>query len=626
MARGKQLEVRITGDVSGLSKAFGDAETKAGTFQSKIQSVSSKVGSALKVGAGAGIAGLALMGPELIDLGGKLDTWKLKVDTVFGSSASTIRDWADQNNELFGITDEELAGLAASFGDLIKPMGFTSSEAASMSKDVVGLAGALSEWTGGSRSAAEVSEILAKAMLGERDGLVELGIKISEADVQARLAAKGQDKLTGAALEQAKAIATQELIFQKSTDAQKAYADGGNETIRAGNKLKAIWGEVQVLLATKLVPALAKGVDWFFKAAEAVKPVVEPIVKFIQKNPTPFLVGFATAVGVVAVAMTALAIAENAALLPVYAIIAGIALLAGGLVLAYQKVDWFRSAVDAVASFITDTMIPAVKSLWHWFQDNLLPIIQRVAEFYVNAYKKAFEVAVEVVGWLIEKVSSLYDWFSVNLLPLLKVFAEWVGTTLVDQFGKARDGMQWIVEKAMMIYDWFNTYVLPMLKVVAEWMGTTFRDNLALARDGMKWIIDKAKSLWNWLDKIVSVATDAADALSTIGGGVLSGIGSILPFGGGRAVGGPVMRGSSYLVGERGPELFTPSMSGTIVPNHALASSGGGSVTLAPQITIVESSNPRETARQVVAEIRRMTRADGGRSPIQGDVLLSDLR
>jgi hypothetical protein len=41
-------------------------------------------------------------------------------------------------------------------------------------------------------------------------------------------------------------------------------------------------------------------------------------------------------------------------------------------------------------------------------------------------------------------------------------------------------------------------------------------------------------------------------------------------FGGFRAAGGPVRSGMSYLVGERGPELFTPGASGAITPNHAL--------------------------------------------------------
>ena len=37
-----------------------------------------------------------------------------------------------------------------------------------------------------------------------------------------------------------------------------------------------------------------------------------------------------------------------------------------------------------------------------------------------------------------------------------------------------------------------------------------------------------------------------------------------------KAMGGPVKGGSSYIVGEKGPELFTPGVSGNITPNHAL--------------------------------------------------------
>jgi hypothetical protein len=41
-------------------------------------------------------------------------------------------------------------------------------------------------------------------------------------------------------------------------------------------------------------------------------------------------------------------------------------------------------------------------------------------------------------------------------------------------------------------------------------------------------------------------------------------------FGGARALGGPVSAGKSFLVGERGPELFIPSQSGSIVANNKL--------------------------------------------------------
>ena len=38
----------------------------------------------------------------------------------------------------------------------------------------------------------------------------------------------------------------------------------------------------------------------------------------------------------------------------------------------------------------------------------------------------------------------------------------------------------------------------------------------------------------------------------------------------GRATGGPVSAGTSYLVGERGMEIFTPRTSGNITPNNKL--------------------------------------------------------
>jgi hypothetical protein len=46
-------------------------------------------------------------------------------------------------------------------------------------------------------------------------------------------------------------------------------------------------------------------------------------------------------------------------------------------------------------------------------------------------------------------------------------------------------------------------------------------------------------------------------------------------FGGGKAAGGPVKGGTSYVVGEKGPELFVPGSSGNIVPNHAM---GGANI------------------------------------------------
>ena len=54
----------------------------------------------------------------------------------------------------------------------------------------------------------------------------------------------------------------------------------------------------------------------------------------------------------------------------------------------------------------------------------------------------------------------------------------------------------------------------------------------------------------------------------------------------GKANGGPVKGGSSYLVGERGPEMFSPGVSGTITPNEML----GGSTNIVVNVDASGSS------------------------------------
>ena len=53
-----------------------------------------------------------------------------------------------------------------------------------------------------------------------------------------------------------------------------------------------------------------------------------------------------------------------------------------------------------------------------------------------------------------------------------------------------------------------------------------------------------------------------------------------------KAAGGPVTGGKSYLVGERGPEMFSPGVSGMITPNHAL----GGSTNIVVNVDASGSS------------------------------------
>lgn len=285
----RQIVVELIGDPRKFSKSMQAAGKEAEGFGSKLLGVGK-----LAVAGGAILVGAAVVGGKAVfDMGASFEAMDAKAKTVFGDSLGTVQKWADTNAAAMGLTSRTAVGLAASMGDLLVPMGFTRDAAAEMSTGIVGLSGALSEWTGGQRSAEEVSTILTKALLGERDGLKELGISISEADVQARLAANGQTELTGAALEQAKAMATQELIFEKTTDAQAAYDKGTAKGIRTQNEMKAMIGEVVEKLVTGLYPIVLKVAEWMKEhlpkaiktaqqAWERIQPAVSTVIGFLS--------------------------------------------------------------------------------------------------------------------------------------------------------------------------------------------------------------------------------------------------------------------------------------------------------------------------------------------------------
>lgn len=102
-------------------------------------------------------------------------------------------------------------------------------------------------------------------------------------------------------------------------------------------------------------------------------------------------------------------------------------------------------------------------------------------------------------------------------------------------------------------------------------------------------LIEGTKSFNDVLKDGISLITQMLLKATLLGQGPLAGLfgGSVatsnsmggllgMIFGGFRAGGGPVANGRSYIVGEKGPELFTPGTSGAITPNSALRSSGGG--------------------------------------------------
>ena len=119
-------------------------------------------------------------------------------------------------------------------------------------------------------------------------------------------------------------------------------------------------------------------------------------------------------------------------------------------------------------------------------------------------------------------------------------------------------------------------------EMIGESIASGVSDNLTAAIQGTKTLGEAAKSILNDLS-----STLIKLGVNTILGGIAPGIFGSLPmlnF----ASGGRPPTGRPSLVGEKGPELFVPKRSGTIIPNDKLG--GGGSTNISVNVDASGSS------------------------------------
>lgn len=114
--------------------------------------------------------------------------------------------------------------------------------------------------------------------------------------------------------------------------------------------------------------------------------------------------------------------------------------------------------------------------------------------------------------------------------------------------------------------------------------------------------------------QLKALATNAILGLADSGGktgSFFGGVASFFGIGGARADGGPVSGGQTYLVGERGPELFSPKRSGNIIPNDALGNSTGAGAGLAFTQVNHYDGNPNEQQMAIFAQQTKNSAIEG---------------
>ena len=574
MAVGKStISVALLADASKFKRSMDEASSKLGKFGTKAGEVSRNVvrGFGLMTAAAGGLAVVA--GKHLFDVGEELVSLDQKINTVFsGESLATVTDWADEVAARMGLTATQAAGLAANAGDLLKPMGFTADEAASMATEVVGLSGALSEWSGGQRSVEETAEILQKALLGERESLKSLGISINQAQVDTRALAvaqaDGRDEITA----MDKAVATQQLIMESATDAISAYEAGGNQLTMAQNRLRAAFGEIQETLARKLLPVFAKAADIVVELIEVFDDkglggVIELVVDRLKAawphirrqlaNWAREFVGWIRQVGPPFLRNMRDWLVDFANWFS-----------EDGLdMIVTQLGRWARAFLEWIGPLIPPflrNMAQLLLDIHVWLITVALPnLIEDLGEWAAAFIDWVVDVTPDVLSALGELLADLGRWFWNTGIPEFARFVDDLGHALIDWVADVTPDLLRAFRDLMLdLGEWIIDHGIPRLIQFGGQLAGGLIDGLGRMATGIfDAAVDLGQDLVNGIvDGIRSMPGAIADAIAALipGGGIVRDVWNTIGgmhFG---ATGGIVTQPTLAMIGEAGPEAVVP--------------------------------------------------------------------
>lgn len=534
----RAVTIRIIGDASKATGAFRDVEVAAGKTETTLGSVS-------KIAGGFVVAQALTQLPSVMSGAAKqavsLEQAAKKAATVFGGELGSVQEWAKTAANDMGLTNREAVTLAAGMGDLLKPLGFTAEQAAKMSTETLGLSGALAEWSNGQYDATEVSGILQDAMLGEFDALKNLGISLDASEVKQRAATLTGKEFANMTDAQKEALAAQQLIMEKSTDAQKAYAnsqnDAASDQARATAQMKEAQEQISIallpaitllttgfatlatILATTVVPAIIGAVQTFAS-------FVQPIAAFVSDHLPVFLAGLAgIAAGILVTVIPALiawvaglvpviaghitmAAAVVAAYAPIIAIIAAVGLIVAGLYLAWESnLFGIRDITQQVLDFVRpyfETAIGAIRAV----VEVAFPIIAQVVTTYINILKAEIEIALGIVQAVWNTVFPAIQAVVATVFPI-------IAEVVTSNIAILRTAIETGVAAARFAFD--NVFV-PIQGIVSDVFTTisgivTTLWGPTVAAIGVG--VDTVKSMF---DGLVSIQGIVSDVFTTISG------------------------------------------------------------------------------------------------------------
>lgn len=375
--------------------AFGSAKDRIQSMADSAKNGAAKFGEfaqKYKFHASAALGGIGMLGKGAAEYASEAEQSYGAVESIFHEHADQINNASKKAAESIGISAHAFREQSAYMGAMLKNQGVPMDELADKTQELMGLGADLAATYGGKTS--DAIEALGAMLRGETDPMEKYGVAIKEADIKARMAADGLDKLEGEAEKQARTQTLLKLAFEQTADAQgqsqrefetsaaraqraRAAMDDMRESV--GSLLLPVMGQLAGIME-KVSARAAEHPKVFLAIAGAVGTVSAAIVG--AATIAPILTAWSAAATAAGTSMMGLAASTVAAVAPVAAVVAAVAAAGAALWVFFTKTEVGRD--------LWDKFVDALKAGWDW-----------ISGVFATGW-----------DWLADKIGAFFGWFS----------------------------------------------------------------------------------------------------------------------------------------------------------------------------------------------------------------------
>lgn len=477
-----------------IKQAFGNVEGTAGdagasagkSFQGKFSGFMAKAA----LPAAGVLGGIGLLAKNFGDLAAVAEQNVGAVETVFGSAAGKVSEFASVSAQSVGLSASSYNELSAVTGTALKAAGVPVDQLAAKNDELITRGADLASVFGG--TTADAVGAMGAAFRGEFDTLERFGVNLTAEAINAELAARGQDNLGGAALEAAKKQATMDLIMEKSAVSAGNFAKESDTAAGAQQRSTAAWEDASAKLGEALLPIMT-----------AVATKVSEMASWISQN-AGLVTGLAIGVGVLAGAIA------------IWSAVQGVL----NLVMLASPITWVILGIVALIAVVValianwDAVVQFITAVWGGFIGWITGVIAGFVGFWNDMWGQVGQFISDVwnniVSWVSGAINNVSNTIGAVLGGIQAAWnAAWgaVGAKISEIWEGIKSGVSNGISNVTNAVSGVKDKILGALAGAGSWL-------VSVGKNIIQGLIDGASGMIG----------NAVQAVKNVGGAMLDGI------------------------------------------------------------------------------------------------------